>query len=348
MASDTNTINIGQIGCGYWGPNLLRNFHANPNCRIKRLVDASKERREFVERSFSNVETSDSIDSILNDDSIEGVVIATPVSTHFDLAKRCLEAGKHILVEKPMAQSVTEIEALETRANDQGLTAMSGHTFLYNTSVRHIKRLIESGVLGDIYYIHSQRLNMGRIRSDTDALWNFAPHDISIIQYWLDNPQPASIQRSGMDFIQPGIQDVVFLNIQYESNVMAQIHVSWLDPMKTRRTVIVGSEKMAIYDDTSENKITIMDKGIDVMAKLGNRMDYDQLDSTTFLHRSGDILMPKVEFVEPLKLEASHFIDCIRDGVPCLTGIDHTKEVIRILEMASKPTGVANANHAVR
>jgi predicted dehydrogenase len=234
-------------------------------------------------------------------------------------------------VEKPMARSVAEVEQIERIAKEGNLVAMVGHTFLYNAAVRCVKKLIDSGELGDIRYIYSQRLNLGRIRSDVDVLWNLAPHDISIIQYWLGDPVPVSVVKRGIDFIQSGIDDVVFMNIIYPNKIMANIHVSWLDPNRVRCMTVVGSKKMVVYDDTAENKVAIYDKGIDVMAVLGERMDYDNQHFQTFAYRSGDVLLPKINFEEPLKVEIDHFIDCIENGTECLTGVDHAKKVVGIL-----------------
>ena len=194
-----------------------------------------------------------------------------------------------------------------------------------------MKNLIDGGELGEIRYIYSQRLNLGRIRPDVDALWNFAPHDISIIQYWLGDPLPISIQRRGQSFIQDGIDDVVFLNIIYPSKVIVNVHVSWLDPRKVRSMTVVGSKKMVVYDDVAENKIALYDKGIDRMAQLGENMDYDNQHFQTFNHRSGDVLMPKIEFREPLAVEIQHFLDCIQHGASCLTDARHAKKVVEIL-----------------
>jgi predicted dehydrogenase len=216
-------------------------------------------------------------------------------------------------------------------ANKKHLVVMVGHTFLYNAAVRYVKRLIDSGEIGELRYIYSQRLNLGRIRSDVDALWNFAPHDISIIQYWLDDPDPISVSRRGISYIQEKIDDVVFLNIIYPNKVMANIHVSWLDPQRSRSMTIVGSKKMVVYDDTAENKIIIYDKGIDRKAALGENMDYDGPQFQPFEHRSGDVLLPKIDFKEPLRVEIEHFIDCMQNGTKCLTGLDHAKKVVKIL-----------------
>ena len=194
--NNSSKINIAQIGVGYWGPNLLRNLFSNENCQVKTVVDLSKDRRHFVRDLYPSVRVSSRVEDILNDADIEAVVIATPVATHFDFALRCLESGKHILVEKPMATTVAEVKQIGKIANEKGLVAMVGHTFLFNSAVRYVKTLIDLGRLGDIRYIYSQRVNLGRIRNDVDALWNLAPHDISIIQYWLNEPEPIHVTRN--------------------------------------------------------------------------------------------------------------------------------------------------------
>jgi predicted dehydrogenase len=324
-------VNIAQIGVGYWGPNLLRNLISNKRCTVSKVVDLSVERREYVQGLYPAVKVSAKVDDIISDPSIDAVIIATPVATHFELSMKALESGKHIFVEKPMAKSVREVEEIGKLASKRNKVAMVGHTFLFNDAVRYVKKMIDAGELGDIRYIYSQRLNLGRIRSDVDALWNFAPHDVSIIQFWLNDPTPLSVVRRGIDYIQEKVDDVVFLNIVYPNKVMANIHVSWLDPNKVRSMVVVGSKKMVVYDDVSENKITIYDKGIDKKAVLGQNMDYDGNALPTFNHRSGDVLIPKIDFKEPLKVEIDHFLDCIEKGIPCITGIDHAKKVVGIL-----------------
>jgi predicted dehydrogenase len=331
----SNVVTVAQLGVGYWGPNLLRNLVANNNCRVSKVVDLSIERRDYVQRLYPSIEVADKTDFVFDDPSVNAVVIATPVHTHFEMAMKALKADKHVLVEKPMARTVEEVRQIGDLARSKNLVAMVGHTFLYNAAVRYVKELIDSGVLGDIRYIYSQRLNLGRIRPDVDALWNFAPHDVSIIQYWLGNPTPVSVMRRGIDYIQKGIDDVVFLNIIYPNKVMANIHVSWLDPNKVRRITVVGSKKMVVYDDMADNKIAIFDKGIDPVAKLGENMDYDNLNFQSFNHRSGDVLLPKIDFQEPLKVEIAHLIDCIQNGTRCLTDVEHALGVVRILSMTS-------------
>jgi predicted dehydrogenase len=328
-------ITVAQIGVGYWGPNLLRNLIANKQSNVKWVCDLDAIRRDYVHGLYPAVRVSERVRDIFEDESVDAVVIATPVATHFELAMSALESGKHILVEKPLARSVSEIIEIGNLAKKKNLVVMAGHTFLFNAAVRYVKELIDAGGLGNIRYIYSQRLNLGRIRSDVDALWNFAPHDISIIQYWLGDPTPLSVVRRGIAYIQENIQDVVFMNILYPNNIMANIHVSWLDPQRIRSMIIVGSKKMVMYDDTAENKIAIFDKGIDRRAVLGENMDYDNPHFRTFDHRSGDVLLPKIEFEEPLKVEINHFLDCIQNGTNCLTGIDHAKKVVEILSTAN-------------
>ena len=327
-------VNLAQVGVGYWGPNLLRNIVGNKNCIVKEVADLSKERRNFVKSLYPSINVTDQVEEILNNPEIEAVVIATPADSHYSLTIEFLKAGKHVLVEKPMAMNIEEVEEIGVLAKKKNLIAMVGHTFLYNPAVRYVKKLIDSRELGDIRYIYSQRVNLGRIRNDVDALWNLAPHDISIIQYWLNEPEPIHVTRSGMDYVQKGIDDVVFLNIVYPDNVLVNIHVSWLDPHKIRRMTVVGTKKMVVYDDIAENKIVIYDKGIDRMAVLGEHMDFDDPSKFTFNHRSGDVVLPKINWQEPLKVEIEHFVDCIQNGTECITGPEHAERVVHILEKA--------------
>ena len=324
-------VNVAQIGVGYWGPNLLRNLISNDNFDLKIVVDLSAERRDFVKKNYPSIRVSKDLDIVLKNPEIDAVVISTPVASHFELAMLALKAGKHILVEKPMATSVEEIDKIAAAASNKNLTAMVGHTFIYNSAVRYVKKLIDNRELGDIRYIYSQRVNLGRIRSDVDVVWNFAPHDISIIQYWLDDPKPESISVQGHGYIQDGINDVAFLNIIYSGGLMANIHVSWLDPHKIRKMTIVGSKKMVVYDDLAEYKIAIYDKGIDIKAKLGEHMDYDVQSPLQFTYRSGNVIFQEINWQEPLKVEIQHFFEVITEQIECLTGIEHAKRVVQIL-----------------
>lgn len=330
---------LAQFGCGYWGPNLLRNFSSLKNCTVKYVVDGSAERRAFVESNFPRTKALSDHQAVLADPEIDAVIIATPAASHFELALAALQAGKHIFVEKPMATKASEVDELARVAGEKKLVAMVGHTFIYNSAVRYVKKLIDDGDLGEVRYIYSQRLNLGRIRSDIDALWNFAPHDISIIQYWLGDPAPLSVSRRGMAYMQDGIEDVVFLSLTYPGKIMANIHVSWLDPQKVRKMIVVGSKKMVVYDDVADDKIAIYDKGIDRRAVLGENMDFDHPRPPEFNYRSGDILLPQVKFVEPLRVEAEHFIESIKNHTTPLTGLAHARTVVSILEQADGANG---------
>ncbi len=334
-----NKFVLAQLGCGYWGPNLLRNFSALKNCAVKYVVDASPERRAFVETNFPRTKALDSHHAVLTDPEIDAIVIATPAATHFELARAALLAGKNVFVEKPLATKAADVDELARIAKEKNLTVMVGHTFIYNSAVRFVKKLIDAGDLGEVRYIYSQRLNLGRIRSDIDALWNFAPHDISIVQYWLGDPAPLSVSRQGMAYMQDGIDDVVFLSLTYPGKIMANIHVSWLDPQKVRKMIVVGSKKMVVYDDVADDKIAIYDKGIDRRAVLGENMDFDAPRPPEFNYRSGDILLPQVKFVEPLRVEAEHFLDSIKNKTTPLTGLAHARTVVSILEQATNGNG---------
>lgn len=327
-------LKVAQIGIGYWGPNLLRNLVNNKNISVMMVSDKSAERRAFVNNKYPDITVTDNNDLIFKSSDIDAVVIATPVISHFDLSMQALRSGKHVLVEKPMASKVKDVREIGDLAKENDLVVMVGHTFLFNSAVRHVKSLIDSRELGYIRYIYSQRVNLGRIRNDVDALWNLAPHDISIIQYWLGDSEPATVNRQGMAYVQKGIDDVVFLNITYPNGVLANIHVSWLDPHKIRRMTIVGSEKMVVYDDIAKDKIIIYDKGIDRIAVLGENMDFDNPGTFTFDNRSGDEFVPKINWVEPLKTEIEHFVDCIKNGTDCITGPLHAAKVVHILERA--------------
>jgi predicted dehydrogenase len=327
-------IRIAQIGCGYWGPNLLRSFRAQTEAEVGWLVESSADRRAFVKSQFPGVETTENIEKAMED--TDALVLATPAATHFELARKALELGKHVLVEKPMAQSVREVDELAFLATKNKKILMAGHTFLYHGVVREIRRMIEAGDFGELRYVYSQRLNLGRVRNDVDALWNFAPHDISILQYWMGDVPPSRVTRSGKAFLQPGIEDVCFLSLEYPQGPLGHIHVSWLDPVRTRRMVVVGSKKMAVYDDVAERKLAIYEKGVDVKAVVGEKMDYDPAGTPSFSYYDGEVRWPKLAWEEPLKVQARHFLDCIRSGKEPLTGATHARAVVGILEAASQ------------
>jgi len=335
-----NKINIAQIGIGYWGPNLLRNFYSNPNVNFKALVDKSPNVLEKLKNQYPDILTTGDSNLIFNDSEIDSVIISTPASTHHDLSIKALESKKNIFVEKPLAMNMKEVLDIEKVALKNGCKVMVGHTFIYNNAVRFIKQLIDKGEIGEIRYIYAQRVNLGKIRSDVNAMWNLAPHDLSIIQYWLNNIECKKIHYFGMDYTQDGIDDVSFINIEYPNKILANVHVSWLDPIKIRKITVIGSKKMIVYDDVSENKVTIYDKGIDLDENINKgtsnyQSDYSLYKNANFNHRFGDIIIPKIDWVEPLKIETEHFVDCVLNDKEPLTNINHAKEVIRILEHAT-------------
>ncbi|MFN8445217.1 MAG: Gfo/Idh/MocA family oxidoreductase [Caldilineaceae bacterium] len=325
-------ITLGQLGCGYWGPNLLRNFLAQPQCRVKWVADSSAERRSFIQSTFPTATPIPEIETILEDREVDGVVIATPAASHHALAKEALRRGKHVFVEKPLAMTSAEADELATLAGERQRILFAGHTFLYNPAVRYLKKLIDQQDLGDIYYITCQRLNLGQVRNDVNAWWNLAPHDVSILLYLMNGELPISVAAQGMDYLQNGTEDVVFATLTWANRVAAHIHVSWLDPGKVRRMTIVGSRKMVLYDDVSDDKLTIYDKGFDRVPRIGERMDFDTPGGFLLKPRAGDILLPRIDWVEPLRVEAAHFLECIRTGATPLTGPKHGRDVVAVLE----------------
>lgn len=323
-------IIIGQIGIGYWGPNLLRNFEMNKRCELKTVVDLSLESISKIQKDYKSIHFSQNLNSIYDDDSIDAVVIATPVNTHFELSMKALKSGKHIFVEKPMAQTELEMDKIINTAKEKNLLAMVGHTYLYNSSIRFIKKMIDSNEIGELRYIFCERTNLGKLRSDVDALWNLAPHDISIIQYFLNDEDPISVKRNGMSFIQNKIDDVSFMQIKYNNNIEAFIHVNWLHPLKTRKIIIVGSKKMVVFDDMSKNKIAIHNKSVKV-----SKRNSQNTASINFDYIDGGIEYPEISSVEPLRIETSHFIDCILDGNKCFTDASNALKVVKILSAKS-------------
>lgn len=330
-------INVAIVGIGYWGPNLARNLAISPDGRLHTLCDARPERLAQLGKQYPGAKLESDYEKVLGDPQVDAIAIATPVDTHFELAATALRAGKHVLVEKPLAQTSAECRELISLADDRGLTLMVGHVFLYNAAVQRVKDYITSGELGEIYYVYSQRLNLGIVRQDVNALWNFAPHDLSIICHWLD-AAPEWITASGFSYLQPGIEDVVFVTMGFPGGVGANVHISWLDPHKIRRMTVVGSEKMVVYDDVNADApIMVFDKG--VVKKLNERRSlggFDSFGEFQLLTRAGDVLIPKVNFVEPLKVECQHFLDCIRTGERPLTDGRHGLQIVEALETADK------------
>jgi predicted dehydrogenase len=253
---------------------------------------------------------------------------------HFDFARKALEAGKHVFVEKPLATTLEDAAALVDLARKNNLILMVGHTFEYNAAVQEVKKYIDRGDLGDVYYLYAQRLNLGKVRDDINAMWNLAPHDISIVLYWLGQ-EPVSLQARGITCLQEGLEDVVFLILNFPGGVSAHIHTSWLDPNKVRKMTVVGSKKMIVYDDTSaEARIQIFDKGIDRKNIDVNLGEYDSFAKFQLIQRAGDLLIPRVHFAEPLRTECAHFIECIEKGETPRTDGESGLRVVKILEAA--------------
>ena len=329
-------LGIGVVGAGYWGPNLIRNFAAADQCALLQVADLSEERLESVRRNYPGTRTTTRFGDLLEDQEINGIAVATPADTHYEMAKQVLEAGKSVFVEKPLAGSADACRDLIGRARERGLILMVGHTFEYNAAVERIDEYIQQQELGEVYYIYSQRLNLGVVRRDINAMWNLAPHDISIALRWLKR-MPVAVNARGYTYLQEGIEDVVYLNLEFADGVAVHIHVSWLDPGKVRRMTVVGSKKMVVYDDAStEAKIQLFDKGIDRQHMGDSLGNFDTFGKFQLIQRAGDVLIPRVDFAEPLKVECAHFIDCVATGSPPLTDGENGLRVVQVLEAASK------------
>ncbi len=326
-------INIGQVGIGYWGPNLLRNFYSIEDVAVKRVVDMNQDRQQYVKNNYKSINVGKDIEEILRDEEIDAVIIAAPADLHYKMAKEVLLSNKNCFVEKPLSLKTEEAEELIKIAEEKKLILMVGHVFLYNAAVNDLKKRVSNNELGKVYYIYSQRLNLGRVRSNVNALWNLVPHDVSIVLYLLDK-MPVIVSASGMSYIQKDIEDVVFMNMKFDDGTIAHFHVSWLDPNKTRQMTIIGSKKMIVYDDVSDYKIQIFDKGIDKSSKNQYMGDFDSFAKFQLIKRAGDIVIPKINFTEPLKSECLHFIDCIKNGKKPISDGENGLKVTRIIEAA--------------
>ncbi len=335
----SRTINCALIGYGYWGANLLRCFSSLEGCDLIACCEPREEQHREIEKKYPRVRYIDrSLDDLLSRSEIEAVIIASPAKEHYRQAKAAILRGKHVFVEKPLATTVIEAKELVELAQLQNVKLAVGHTFLYNDAVRWVKKFIDDGELGQIYYVYMQRLALGQVRQDVDALWNLAPHDLSIVLYWFGE-QPTEVIATGMSYLQQDIDDISFVSLRFPSGKFANIHVSWLDPSKTRKGVLVGSKKMVIYDDTSlDQKITVFDKGVErksVKDTWGAR-PFHSYDQFALIQRAGDIVIPKLSFREPLQVEAEHFIHCIVNNENPLTDGNSGVDVVSLLEAASE------------
>jgi predicted dehydrogenase len=328
-------LGIGVVGCGYWGPNLLRNFHSNRDCHLVAVADLNPDRLTWAQAQYPHIKATLDLDDLIEDPTIDAVAIATPVNTHFDLALRCLRAGKHVLVEKPLAHSSELARQLIEEANRRKLVVMVDHTFIYTPAVRKIRELIDSGELGELHYYDSARINLGLVQADVNVLWDLAVHDLSIIQF-LFREMPQAVSATGMRHISGRPETIAYLTLHYASGFIAHCHVNWLSPVKVRRTLIGGSRKMVVYDDVEpSDKVRVYDAGV----KLGstNGADKGQADYRLRIdYRKGDIWIPHLDGKEALTLEVEHFVDCIRTERPPLSGGPEGLQLIRTLEAATQ------------
>lgn len=315
-------LRVGVVGLGYWGPNLARNFGALPGVELAWVCDASDEARAKAEGRFAAARITADVDDLLSDDALDAVIVATPVATHADLAVRVLEAGKHCFVEKPLAQSAVDAERVVRAAEAAAKVLMVGHLLEYHPGLRKLKEVADSGELGDLYYLYGHRLNLGKLRTDENALWSLGAHDVSVILS-LAGEEPDEIDAKGESYMNTGIEDVVFGYLRFPSGLAAHLHLSWLDPHKARRFTVVGSKRMATFDDMEmERKLTIYDKGFDEDARNWGE----------YVMRSRDIYSPHISNVEPLRLECEHFVESIRSGERPRSDGESGLRVVRVLE----------------
>jgi predicted dehydrogenase len=321
-------IGIAVVGLGYWGPNLLRVLGDNLDAEVRWLCDLDTERLAKYRRRHPDARASTRIDRVLGDPAVDAVIIATPVHTHYVLAAQALAAGKHVFVEKPLAQSSELADDLAALARENARILMCGHTFLYSPPVRAVKRMIEAGTLGDIYFISSSRVNLGLHQRDVSVIWDLGPHDFSILLYWLSE-LPTTVRAVGRDSIVKGIADVAFVTMTFGSGIVVNVELSWLAPSKLRRTVLVGSERMVIYDDGAPEPVRLFDRGVVYR-------DPETFGEYHLSYRSGDVISPRIESYEPLGLEVADFIKAILtdDRMEFHTAI--ARSVVRIVEAADE------------
>jgi predicted dehydrogenase len=315
-------IRVGVVGLGYWGPNLARNFDRLPEAELRYICDVSEESRTRWTPQFPDARVTGEVDELLADPDLDAVVVATHVPSHAEISIRALEAGKHCFVEKPLAQSVDDAERVARAAQESGRVLMVGHLLEYHPGVEKLKEIAGSGDLGDIHYVYSNRLNLGKLRADENALWSLGAHDVSVILR-LAGEEPTEVQARGESYMQPGVEDVVFCYLRFPSGLAAHLHLSWLDPHKERRFTVVGSKRMATFDDMElEQKVTVYDKGFDQSFE-----SYGE-----YIARSGDIWSPRISNEEPLRIECRHFVECVRGGTEPRSGAASGLRVVRVLE----------------
>jgi predicted dehydrogenase len=322
MSEPPSTIRVGVVGLGYWGPNIARNLASMPGCELVWLCDGSDEARAKHARSFPGAEMTPRFADLLADRELDAVFLATPVSTHADLAVATLEAGKHCFVEKPLATNSEDAERAVATAAAAERILMVGHLLEYHPAVARLKQMVDAQELGELFYVYGNRLNLGKLRDDENALWSLGAHDVSVVLH-LIGEEPEECIAQGASFVRPGIEDVVFCYLRFPSGIVAHLHLSWLDPHKERRLTIVGSKRMATFDDMLiEGKLTLYDKGF----------DEDTRSWGEYIARSGDTFSPRIPNVEPLGIECEHFIDCVRTGARPRSDGESGLRVVRVLE----------------
>ncbi len=323
-------INVGVVGVGYWGPNIIRNFVASNKFSVKICADLNQKRLDYIQSLYPSIETCRDYQDIIKDKSVEVIAICTPVFTHYEISRAALEAGKHILIEKPMTSTSKESEELVNLAEKKKLVILVDHTFLFTGVVKKIKELIEGGEIGDIYYFDSVRVNLGLFQHDVNVVWDLAPHDISIMDY-LINRKAESVVATGADHLGSGLEDVAYVTVYYPENIIAHIHVNWLSPVKIRQTQISGTKKMIVWDDNSPSeKIKVYDKGIEVIQTM------DQIYNTLIQYRTGDMYCPKIPQTEALAAEIQHFFDCLNGHEKPISDGYTGYRVVQFLEMSEK------------
>jgi len=327
-------VGVGIIGYGYWGPNLVRNFFETKGASVRQVCDLRAGRLEHAAMRFPGVRTTTNVDELMDDSTVDAVAIATPVSTHFDFAMRALAAGKHVLIEKPLAGTAEQARRIIEEAARRGLVLMVDHTFVYTGAVRRIREIVASGDLGDIYYYDSVRVNLGLFQHDISVIWDLAVHDLSILDYVIP-AKPRAVSATGMSHVARQPENIAYLTLFFSDAMIAHIHVNWLAPVKVRRTLIGGSRKMIVYDDIEPSeKVRIYDSGISVDDQSAEGV-YKMLVS----YRTGDMWSPKLDLTEALQLEAAHFIACIEGGERPITDGTAGLRVVQIMEAATRSMG---------
>jgi predicted dehydrogenase len=332
-------VSVGVVGLGYWGPNLIRNLTEIDSAQLSWICDLDQSRLDLFGRRYPGVSCTRDFEALLTDSELEAIVIATPISTHYPLAKAALRAGKHVFIEKPLAASVSEAEELAQLARERRLTLMPGHTFLYSRPVNTIRDLIRSDELGDIYFISMSRVNLGLHQSDVSVAWDLGPHDFSILKYWLDET-PSHVAAMSRSCVFPSIPDVAFINLEFGQGAIAHVELSWLAPSKLRRTTVVGSRKMVVYDDVSNEPVRIFDSGV----MLDDPQSFGEFQLS---YRTGDIVSPAMPPSEPLRLEMEDFCNAIRTGADPLSSAELGVEVVRMIEAVDASLSSSGSRVAV-